>query len=163
MEGEKIYAICLLREDGNSGVSGVAKLSQAPGEKTLIEASIKGLSKGLHGFHIHQFGNLIEGCKSAGPHYNPFNQTPGGPEDEVRHVGDLGNIEQKSENKEDEATYRWEDQLVMLSGPNSVIGRSMVCHADPDDLGKGGFSDSLTTGHAGARLACGVIALSNKW
>ncbi len=30
-------------------------------------------------------------------------------------------------------------------------------HADPDDLGKGGFEDSLTTGHAGGRLACGVI------
>ncbi len=30
-------------------------------------------------------------------------------------------------------------------------------HADPDDLGLGGQSDSLTTGHAGKRLACGVI------
>ena len=30
-------------------------------------------------------------------------------------------------------------------------------HADPDDLGKGGHPDSLTTGHAGGRLACGVI------
>ena len=39
----------------------------------------------------------------------------------------------------------------------SVVGRSVVIHADEDDLGLGGQSDSLTTGHAGARLACGVI------
>ena len=26
-----------------------------------------------------------------------------------------------------------------------------------DDLGKGGFEDSKTTGHAGGRAACGVI------
>jgi len=27
-------------------------------------------------------------------------------------------------------------------------------------IGKGGHSDSLTTGHSGKRIACGVIALA---
>ena len=35
-------------------------------------------------------------------------------------------------------------------------------HADEDDLGRGGFEDSKTTGHAGGRLACGVIGLGKK-
>jgi Cu-Zn family superoxide dismutase len=46
---------------------------------------------------------------------------------------------------------------VKLSGPYSVIGRAVVVHADTDDYGQGGHSDSLATGHAGARLACCVI------
>jgi Cu-Zn family superoxide dismutase len=51
------------------------------------------------------------------------------------------------------------DGLIKLSGEFSVIGRSMMVHADVDDLGKGGHDLSPTTGNAGARIACGEIKL----
>merc|ERR1719375_2474756 len=146
-----------MHPDGDSGVSGVVKLVQEAGGKTKITAEIKGLSPGEHGFHIHEFGNLIEGCKTAGPHYNPFGKTHGGPDMEERHVGDLGNV---IAGEDGTAKFEREDQLVECFGEHTVVGRSCVVHADEDDLGQGGHELSKTTGNAGGRLACGVIGLS---
>ena len=155
---ESVYALCELKPDGNSGVSGTVTFSQSVnGGTTTIKYKVQGLTKGDHGFHVHQFGDLSQGCKSAGGHYNPFKKEHGGPADENRHVGDLGNI---TANDAGVAEGTIEDKLVSLVGANSVAGRSIVCHKDPDDLGKGGHDDSKTTGHAGARLACGVIVLA---
>uniref|UniRef100_A0A2C9LKA2 Superoxide dismutase [Cu-Zn] n=1 Tax=Biomphalaria glabrata TaxID=6526 RepID=A0A2C9LKA2_BIOGL len=121
---------------------------------------ISGLSPGLHGFHIHQYGDSTNGCISAGPHFNPFGKVHGGPQEEIRHVGDLGNVT-AAENGV--ASFSMKDDLVKIHGINSVIGRSMVVHAGIDDLGKGEGDkkeESLKTGNAGARVACGVIALA---
>ena len=117
------------------------------------------MKPGLHGFHIHQFGNLKEGCKTAGPHYNPFGTEHGGPDDEIRHVGDLGNV---VAGEDGTGKYSRRDQQVTLFGDYSVLGRSFVLHADEDDLGRGGHELSKTTGNAGARIACGVIGTLKK-
>jgi len=77
-------------------------------------------------------------------------------EDEVRHVGDMGNIE--SDGKIAKLDYV--DTYIRLTGKTTVIGRAVVVHEDEDDLGQGGHHDSKTTGHAGARLGCGVIGFS---
>eukprot|EP00352_Strombidinopsis_acuminata_P000079 CAMPEP_0176340130 /NCGR_PEP_ID=MMETSP0126-20121128/1324_1 /TAXON_ID=141414 ORGANISM="Strombidinopsis acuminatum, Strain SPMC142" /NCGR_SAMPLE_ID=MMETSP0126 /ASSEMBLY_ACC=CAM_ASM_000229 /LENGTH=183 /DNA_ID=CAMNT_0017684147 /DNA_START=88 /DNA_END=639 /DNA_ORIENTATION=- len=151
------YAVCVLNQDGNSGVHGIVKFTQVEGQKCRIVAEFTGLTEGKHGFHIHQFGNLIEGCKTAGPHYNPHGVVHGGPVTEVRHVGDLGNVEAGADGV---AKLDFEDHMVMIYGEQTVIGRSCVCHAKEDDLGQGGDEESTKTGNAGARVACGVIGLS---
>ena len=40
---------------------------------------------------------------------------------------------------------------------SELYGRSVIVHADPDDLGKGTAEDSTTTGHSGARIGCALI------
>lgn len=46
-----------------------------------------------------------------------------------------------------------------MIGPESVLGRMVVVHAGTDDLGQGGNEESLKTGNAGGRSACGVIGV----
>ncbi|KAJ6832435.1 superoxide dismutase [Cu-Zn] 2-like [Iris pallida] len=123
---------------------------------TEVRGRISGLSPGLHGFHIHSFGDTTNGCNSTGPHFNPLNKLHGAPHDEERHAGDLGNI---FADQNGIAEICLKDLQIPLSGPNSVLGRAVVVHADHDDLGRGGHELSKTTGNAGARIGCGIIGL----
>ena len=61
------------------------------------------------------------------------------------------------------------EDKIKLKGIYSIIGRCVVIHQNEDDLGKGGldengniinkkkYNESITTGNAGKRIACGVI------
>uniref|UniRef100_A0A0A9W4R7 Superoxide dismutase [Cu-Zn] n=1 Tax=Lygus hesperus TaxID=30085 RepID=A0A0A9W4R7_LYGHE len=139
-------------------VSGTVHLEQAePKADVVITGEIQGLAKGLHGFHIHELGDTTNGCISAGPHFNPHGKEHGAPEDEVRHAGDLGNV---TAGDDGIAKVNIRDKAISLCGDLSVIGRTVVVHADPDDLGKGGHELSKTTGNAGGRVACGVIGIT---
>jgi Cu-Zn family superoxide dismutase len=158
MESSVTRAICIMNNP-DLNIKGLVKLEDN-GSITKIMINFSGLTPGKHGFHIHEFGNLTNACHTAGAHYNPHKKTHGGPEDEERHVGDLGNLVANENGIVDTVM---EDKLVKLTGEFSVIGRSFVIHESEDDLGKGGFSDSLTTGHAGGRLACGVIGITQNF
>ena len=149
---ETVKAYCVLSHSDT--VKGAILFLQKPGTPTLIKGRIEGLSAGEHGFHIHEFGDMSKGCETMGGHYNPDNVTHGSVED--GHVGDLGNIEADENGM---ARFSIQAKRVDLIGDRSVVGRGLVIHADEDDLGKGGDEESLKTGNAGDRLACGVITL----
>ncbi|GFT10403.1 superoxide dismutase [Nephila pilipes] len=119
-----------------------------------VTGQISGLSPGEHGFHVHEFGDLSNGCASAGGHFNPYGKNHGAPTAEERHMGDLGNIQAGNNGV---ATINIIDHQLRLCGPLSIMGRAIVIHANRDDLGLGGNEESLKTGNAGARVGCCVI------
>ena len=119
------------------------------------------LKNSYHGFHIHEAGDLSDNCSGACSHFNPYNKNHGGPNDVDRHVGDLGNI---YFNENGICNINMIDSYVQLSGEKAnIIGRSIVIHNDKEYLGKGIGNDrkeSLKTGNAGKRIACGIIGYS---
>ncbi|XP_014255312.1 superoxide dismutase [Cu-Zn]-like isoform X2 [Cimex lectularius] len=128
---------------------------QTVGGAVLMSGNVTGLSSGAHGLHVYEFGDTMEGCKSMGAHYNPLFVNHGGPADPYRHVGDLGNI---MAGEDGVAKIQESDHLISLGGPHSIVGRGLVVHQNKDDFGRGGDKESLRTGNAGGRVACGVIA-----
>eukprot|EP01051_Picozoa_sp_SAG22_P005668 SAG22_NODE_343_length_11944_cov_15.500042_2_plen_509_part_00 len=139
----------------SGGVSGTVKLLQRDWTSVTIEYEIRGLAPGsTHGFHVHETADFSDGCVSTGGHYNPAGASHAAPTSPSRHAGDLGNVVAGADGV---ARGTMTDRVLRLAGPTAVIGRSVVLHKGTDDLGRGGFSDSLTTGHAGGRLACGEI------
>lgn len=107
---------------------------------TEVIVDLHGLPPGVHGFHIHERGFAsaaelrAQGCAALGPHYNPTGAEHGsallgGP----RHAGDL--INNLSVDVRGRAQCRfWDDQF----GVEDIVGRSVVIHAQADDLGSQG-------------------------
>ncbi|KAI9561944.1 copper zinc superoxide disumtase 1 [Daphnia sinensis] len=145
---------------GKAPVTGVVNFTElASTGGVRVFGRITGLTTGKHGFHVHQYGDIFtKGCDSAGPHFNPTNALHGGPQDSPhhRHAGDLGNV---VANDYGIANIDIVDHFLKLRGPDSILGRSIVVHANEDDLGRQDNEESKRTGNSGSRLACGIIAI----
>jgi Cu-Zn family superoxide dismutase len=150
-EVEVKEALAVVNPTEGSKVNGTVSFAK-DGKGVRITANIEGLSPGLHGFHIHEFGNCSSpDANSAGGHFNPTDMPHAGPKAEKRHIGDLGNLEA---DKNGVAKLEVTDDIMSLEGPESIVGRSVIIHARSDDF------KTQPTGGAGARVACGVIGIS---
>lgn len=153
-------AVAIIKNADNK-INGVIRFSTVPpadnqSSGCVVDGVIDGLEPGLHGLHIHECGDISNGCASLGQHYNPRNTRHGSPNDPIdqRHAGDLGNINVNSDGR---ATFRFIDPVV---GVSEIIGRSVVVTENGDDFGTGSSDNSLIDGNSGDRLACGIIARS---
>jgi Cu-Zn family superoxide dismutase len=158
MTNKPIYAIAVF----NDSIKGTVKFSEdLTNNRVKIDLNITGLiPNSLHGFHVHEAGDLSDKCTSMCAHFNPYGNTHGCPGMSKRHVGDLGNI--KTNNKGD-AKYTFYDNVIKLRGTKcNIIGRGLIIHEDEDDCGKGENAESLKTGNAGKRIACAVIGFSKE-
>jgi Cu-Zn family superoxide dismutase len=135
---------------GNTTFGSVTFLEERNGLR--VKAILKGLTPGMHGFHIHELGDCS--CPDATctqGHFNPTQQQHGGPESSERHVGDMGNL---TADQDGNASYEYIDHYMKLNGPLSIVGRSVIVHSDADDF------VSQPTGNAGSRIGCGVIGIA---
>ena len=120
-----------------------------------VTGEIGGLAGGsTHAVHIHEKGDCSAAdASSAGGHFNPDGAPHGRVGAGPHHAGDMDNI---VANAEGVARVDVHASGVVLGGGaiNDVAGKAIVVHAAPDDY------RSQPAGNAGARVACGVVAVA---
>lgn len=156
-ESGPILAVAKIMARSGSDVAGAVVFRQEQG-KLVLRGEITGLGPGRHGFHIHERGDCsASDASSAGGHFAPADDPHGAPGDPLdeRHAGDLGNI---VADQHGNATIGFTSDRLTLGeeGGADVLGRSLVVHAEPDDL------ESQPAGDAGARVGCGVIVAQSS-
>ena len=149
MEAAGPKATATLEPRSGSTVSGTVNF-YAAGEKLRVEARIAGLTPGEHGFHVHEAGDCsAPDASSAKGHFNPAAKQHGHYGGAEHHAGDMPNLFADANGN---ATVSGEVTMLSLgSDANSIVNRSVVIHADPDDY------KSQPAGNSGKRVACGTI------
>ena len=147
--GKAPAAMAQLAPTQGNKVSGTVNFVQS-GDKLTVLAEVSGLTPGLHGFHIHEKGDCsAPDGTSAGGHFNPTGAPHGSPEHAQHHAGDMLQLVADANGNARQASYIMGPTIG--DGPGSIIGRSVIIHASPDDY------KTQPTGNSGARQACGVI------
>ena len=146
---EPLRATAALQPTKGSKALGEATFEQV-GDKVRVIVFAQGLKPDAeHGFHIHEAGDCSSGDgMSAKGHFNPAGKPHGTPGRES-HAGDMPMLK-AAKNGRAKLDFVLEG-VTLASGSNSIVGRGLIIHADPDDF------KTQPTGNAGARLACGVI------
>ena len=145
-------AVATLTPTQGNQVRGMVMFHEMEGH-LMVHVKLTGVKpEGEHGFHVHENGNCASpDGMSAGGHFNPDGK-PHGSQAADHHAGDMPALKADANGVV--------DQKFMLmgptvgSGPTSLVGHSVIVHAQPDDY------TTQPTGNSGARIACGVIRRS---
>jgi superoxide dismutase, Cu-Zn family len=162
-QADEGVAVATLRDASGAGI-GWARF-EPDGGAVHVKVRAYGLPPGFHGFHVHAVGvcDGAVGFTSAGGHYNPAGTSHG------HHAGDMPSLLVKHDGT-GELDFRTDsftvDELLDLDGS------AVIVHAGADNFGNipsrylssatlipGPDAATLATGDAGARAACGVVAV----
>jgi Cu-Zn family superoxide dismutase len=142
-------AVARLQPLGGSGVTGTVTFRQQR-NSLAVAANVRGLRPGPHGFHVHERGDCsAPDGMSAGGLFNPTNQPHGNPAHGPHHVGDMPML--RANRRGNAAMSARLRTATLRAGDASIIGKSVIVHADADDY------TTQPTGNSGGRVACGVI------
>lgn len=143
-------ATAVLQPRSDSSATGTVSFTPVGDNKLRVEAVVRGLTPGEHGFHIHEAGDCsAPDASSARGHFNPSKKHHGYYANPEHHAGDLPNL--VADNSGNAKYVADIPNLYLATGPIGIINRSVVIHADPDDY------RSQPAGNSGKRVACGVI------
>lgn len=126
-------AVCQI-SDGD--VQGIVIFSQSNETAPVkVEIRVRGFLPGqIHAIHVHEYGDVRQGCESLGGHWNPLHVDHGHSQwTPTHHAGDLVNNIVADASGAVEKTFT--DPSLTLFGDDSIMGRSIVIHESMDDLG----------------------------
>lgn len=153
--GSSAKAVATLSPKSETSTGGTVTFQQQASGGVMMVANVTGLPpNSIHGFHVHEKGDCsAPDAMSAGGHFNPTGKPHGQMTMPDHHAGDMNNLTADA-NGNARVSVLLPD-LSVGTGPNSVIGRAVVVHKDPDDY------KTQPTGNSGGRIACGVVAAAS--
>jgi len=164
-QGNVLRARAIVEGAPGSGISGMVLFTQAPADADQpqptveIVAQVEGLTRGLHGIHIHEIGSCADTTipfGGAGGHFDPGPFGNSGPDiNHPLHMGDIPNLNVNAAGIGH--LHHVTSRITLSPGPVSVFdanGSAVVVHLNVDQ-GITGAAGSGVSG--GARVACGVI------
>ena len=151
----------------DGGSAGSASLTETEGG-TEVRARVRGLEPGFHGFHVHEAGVCDPDAREAGeraPFSSAMGHLAGEGADHGAHAGDLPTLLVR---KDGTAILTTVTDRLRLADVRDQDGSALMVHAMRDNQANiperyksegeaGPDAETLATGDAGDRAACGVI------
>ena len=149
--GSGPMAMASLNPSEGNTAKGMVHFQEQGNGSVEVTVDLTGVPPGVHGFHVHEKGDCGNNGQNAGGHFNPMSMVHGAPDAVSHHAGDFGNV--TADANGEVHTRFMTHSVTVKEGANSVVGRAVVLHANPDDL------VTQPTGNAGGRIACGVVVM----